>query len=152
MAVKGAHPYANNIPPPAPGGENIIPPSQLSLHPHRGALNIPALTQNLVLPAAALSAPPDHLTIRIVNRHLRPLSKTHARNWDSPTAVSGDMRPGVIATKATTEFVVPTGWAGMVALGEARYGTPRDASLVEASFVRWDFVGMAVAAIDVSYV
>jgi len=151
MAVKGAQPYANNIPPPSPGGENIIPPSQLSLHPLRGALNIPSLTKNLILPAA-LSAPPDHLTIRIVNRHPRPLSKTHARNWDSPTAVSGDMQPGVIATKATTEFVVPTGWAGMVALGEARHGTPRDTSLVEASFVRWDFLGMAVAAIDVSYV
>ncbi|KAH7033598.1 uncharacterized protein B0I36DRAFT_362244 [Microdochium trichocladiopsis] len=133
------------------GGENLIYPAQLSSHANKGALNIAAVTQNVVL-AAAMAQPPQYLTIKIINRHPQPLSKTHARNWDSPTAVAGDMNPGIIGTKTKTRFVVPTGWAGMVALGEARYGTPQDASLIEASFVRWDFLGMAVAAVDVSYV
>ncbi|KXJ93494.1 hypothetical protein Micbo1qcDRAFT_203567 [Microdochium bolleyi] len=138
----------------AGGGENLIPPSQLSSHAQHGALNLAAIKQpppNVML-AAALNRPPQYLTIRIVNKHARPLSTTHARNWDSPTAVGGLIPPGTIATKATTSFVVPTNWAGMVAVGEARRGTPRDASLIEANFVYVADYGMAVATVDISYV
>ncbi|KAJ1329772.1 hypothetical protein MN608_06508 [Microdochium nivale] len=137
-------------------GENIVSPAQLSLHPANGALNLAAVRRpppGVFVPAAGgLATPPKYLTVRIANKLSRPLSTTHARNWDSPTAVRGVGPPGTIAPSATASFVVPTDWAGMVAVGEARWGTPRDASLIEANFVAVRDYGMAVATVDISYV
>ncbi|KAI1291671.1 hypothetical protein F5Y03DRAFT_403141 [Xylaria venustula] len=100
---------------------------------------------------------PEYLTIAIVNNQGGPISTSYASNVGGPTPIWGDNRPGTIPSGGAAAVVVPTGWAGSVAIFDAPINRSRpapatDSSLIEASFVVPDRYEMAVADIDVSYV
>ncbi|KAI1492013.1 hypothetical protein F5X96DRAFT_433289 [Biscogniauxia mediterranea] len=91
--------------------------------------------------------------VMVVNSHTAAISTAHRQNVGSP-AVGG---PNTIGVGQTGMMAVPTGWAGVVAVGEVPYPLNDRASLIEGSFVDQypsDPVrgGKAKAAFDVSYV
>ncbi|KAK3940767.1 hypothetical protein QBC46DRAFT_434101 [Diplogelasinospora grovesii] len=113
------------------------------------------LTEGAVL-TARINPPPEYLTIAI-NSQNGPISTSHASNVGAPTPIWGDNGPGTFPSGGAAAFIVPTGWAGNVAISDALRDGARpvpwaDSSLIEASFVIPDGYGMAVADIDVSYV
>ena len=101
--------------------------------------------------------PPEYLTIAIINYQSGPVSTSHASNIGAPTPIWGDSTSGTIPSGGAAALVVPTGWAGNVAIFDAPIpgataAPATDSSLIEASFVVPDGYDTAVADIAVSYV
>ncbi|TPX15369.1 uncharacterized protein E0L32_004646 [Thyridium curvatum] len=117
----------------------------------------PAMIREDSTPNPTVKPPPEYLTIAIVNRQTVPISTSHASNIGGPSPVWGDNGPGTIASGVAAAVVVPTGWAGNVAIFNAGTNGSSPApltnsSLIEASFVVPEGYGTAVADVDVSFV
>jgi hypothetical protein len=100
----------------------------------------------------AFAAPPQYMTISVINMHGDAITTSHAHNAGSPSAVSGNVGPGTMAAGATAVFAVPTGWAGNVAINDGRYAITGDDTLIEGSFDVQGNSGYAIVDVDVSYV
>ncbi|POS77412.1 hypothetical protein DHEL01_v204189 [Diaporthe helianthi] len=101
---------------------------------------------------ARMEAPPEYLTIEIINAYGQDITTAHASNAGAPTPVDGPIPPGVIPDGASASFAVPTGWAGNVAMNRGDWTLNGDVSLLEAAFINPDDWEFAVAGVDVSYV
>lgn len=95
---------------------------------------------------------PPFLTITVVNQHTVPITTSHAHNNGGPPAVGGNVGAGTMQPSATDEFILPTGWAGNVAISEATDQIQGDETLIEANFVVPDTWAEAVVDVDVGYV
>ncbi|KAK8067353.1 Osmotin- thaumatin-like protein [Apiospora hydei] len=101
---------------------------------------------------ATTTEPPSLLTISVVNSHTAAISTTHNSNAGAPSPVSGSLMPGTLAAGATEAIAVPTDWAGIISVNDARY-TPSDKnSLIEANYQYRSVERYAIADVDVSYV
>ncbi|ETS81376.1 hypothetical protein PFICI_06378 [Pestalotiopsis fici W106-1] len=105
------------------------------------------------LAARSMKAPPEFLTLHLVNSHTAAVSTAHVHDVDSPPAASGNVGAGTLARGASASFAVPTGYVGNMALSEAEYPITADDTLIEINFsIAKDYGNIAVADVDVSYV
>ncbi|KAI1207644.1 uncharacterized protein F4807DRAFT_462450 [Annulohypoxylon truncatum] len=123
---------------------------------HPTSNKTPRQTNEAVL-KRRINQAPESLTIAIINNQGGPISTSHASNVGGPSPIWGDNGPGTISSGGAAALVVPTGWAGNIAIYEAPVNGSKpapatDSSLIEASFVVPDGYDTAVADIDVSYV
>ncbi|KAK7738385.1 hypothetical protein SLS53_006200 [Cytospora paraplurivora] len=95
---------------------------------------------------------PKRLTITIENKMNEPLSTSYVTNPGAPTLLRGDEQPSTMAASATTSIVVPSGWAGNIAMGLAKYAMTGDTSLIEGSLTKQMDNPYLSVDIDVSYV
>lgn len=95
---------------------------------------------------------PKRLTVTIENKMKEPLSTSYVTNPGAPTLVRGDEEPGTMAASATTSIVVPSGWAGNIAMGLAKYAMSGDVSLIEGSLTKQMDNPYLSVDMDVSYV
>ncbi|KAK8854997.1 hypothetical protein PGQ11_010909 [Apiospora arundinis] len=102
--------------------------------------------------AAGVTAPPALLTISLVNSYSAAISTTHNSNAGAPPPVSGPTTPGTLAAGATAAIAVPTDWAGIISVNDAKYPASDGNSLVEANYQNRTVEGYAIADVDVSYV
>ena len=123
------------------------------LQPTLGTASGGALAIQTEAPAIVnIAAPPQYLTITVVNSHGDAISTSHVHAANGPSAVSGNVGPGTMAAGETAAFALPTGWSGNVAINDAGWSLTGDDSLIEASFIVPDGYSVAVADVDVSYV
>lgn len=108
------------------------------------------------VPEFNINPPPEYLTIVFINLQNGPISTSHASAVGAPTPIWGGNGTGTISSGGGAAMVVPTGWAGNVAIFDAQINTSdspaTNSSLIEASFVIPENYTIAVADIDVSYV
>ncbi|KAK6835169.1 hypothetical protein PG987_009863 [Apiospora arundinis] len=102
--------------------------------------------------AAGATTPPALLTISLVNSYSAAISTTHNSNAGAPPPVSGPTTPGTLAAGATAAIAVPTDWAGIISVNDAKYPASDGNSLVEANYQNRTVEGYAIADVDVSYV
>ncbi|KAK3367302.1 hypothetical protein B0T24DRAFT_659317 [Lasiosphaeria ovina] len=90
------------------------------------------------VPGGRIHPPPEYLTIAIINYRSGPVSTSHASNIGAPTPIWGDSTSGTIPSGGAAALVVPTGWAGNVAIFDAPIpgataAPATDSSLIEAN-------------------
>ncbi|KUI70396.1 hypothetical protein VM1G_06422 [Cytospora mali] len=100
--------------------------------------------------ARATSAP-SHLTITVVNKMSEAVSTSYVANGGAPAVLAGNTGAGTMAASATASIVAPSGWAGNIAVGLAKYPMNGDVSLLEGSLMDQGN-GYPVVDMDVSYV
>lgn len=96
--------------------------------------------------------PPALLTISLVNSHTAAISTTHNSNSGVPRPASGATQPGTLAAGATAAIAVPTNWAGIISVNDARNPVSDKNSLIEANYQNRSVEHHAIADLDVSYV
>lgn len=103
-------------------------------------------------PSADAAAAAQRFTIKVTNKLGRAIQTKHALNKGFADIVSGDKGQGVMQSGAQSQFVVPVGWAGNLAVVENGGGRTflGDESLIEGSFVKQG--SSPKFDIDVSYV
>jgi hypothetical protein len=81
------------------------------------------------------------LTIGITNSYGSPVSLSFGLDQGYPTPL-GDPQPTVLPDSSTTQYIYPTGWAGMISIGQT---LNVNNSLIEASYTNGPYM-------DISYV
>lgn len=107
--------------------------------------------------AASYPQGPPFVTITVSNHHSNGVFTEHQKaiGTEYPDEVGGMKTPDAMSPRATSEFAVPTGWSGRVAVVEDQPHNAiiGDESLIEANYrIPADDPQHAVFAIDVSYV
>lgn len=101
-------------------------------------------------PRADAAGSPSKLTITVVNKMSEAVSTSYVANA-GPAIVAGKTGTGTMGADATASIVAPSGWAGNIAVGRAKYSMNGDVSLLEGSLMDQGS-GYPVVDMDVSYV
>lgn len=120
-----------------------------------GDSGIPAITTapKPMAPADIVPGPP-FVTITVENHHTAPVYTAHVLAAGAAEVVGGKPPDGAMARGATSEFAVPTGWEGMVAVVEdlPTNVIRGDESIIESNYKVPPDYTVAVLDVDVSYV
>lgn len=100
--------------------------------------------------SAGATGSPSQLTITVVNKMTEAISTAYAANAGA-AIIAGDTGTNTMDTGATASIVAPSGWAGNIAVGLAKYPINGNESLLEGSFQEQGN-GYPVVDMDVSYV